>query len=52
MTYSDRSGHYRQDREGPFKQVISGMHSLHDRLKERIGPLIDDVGFRVPGRDH
>lgn len=44
-TYSDRSGHYRQDREGPFKQVISGMHSLHDRLKERIGPLIDDVGF-------
>lgn len=44
-TYSDRSGHYRQDREGPFKQVISGMHSMHDRLRERIGPLMDDVGF-------
>jgi hypothetical protein len=44
-TYSDRGGHYRQDREGPFKQVISGMHALHDRLRERIGPFMDDVGF-------
>lgn len=44
-TYSDRSGLFRQDREGPFKQVISGMYSLRARLKERIGASVDDIAF-------
>lgn len=44
-TYSDRSGHFRQDREGPFKQVISGMYALRDRLRQRFGAVIDDIAF-------
>lgn len=44
-TYSDHSGNFRQDSEGPFKQVISGMHALRDRLRSRMGPLIDDIRF-------
>jgi hypothetical protein len=44
-TYSDRSGHFRQDREGPFKQVIGGMYALRDRLRERIGVAVDDIRF-------
>lgn len=44
-TYSDNSGNFRQDAEGPFKQVISGMHALRDRLRARMGPVIDDVRF-------
>ncbi|MFJ4171665.1 NERD domain-containing protein [Paenarthrobacter sp. NPDC089714] len=44
-TYSDRSGHFRQDREGPFKQVTSGMYALRNRLRERLGVLVDDIAF-------
>ena len=44
-TYSDRSGHYRQDREGPFKQVSSGMYALRDRLKQRHGAAVEDIVF-------
>ncbi|MFE3317560.1 NERD domain-containing protein [Nocardia sp. NPDC059195] len=44
-TYSDRSGHHRQDREGPFKQVTSGMYALRDRLREQIGVAVDDIAF-------
>lgn len=44
-TYSDRSGHHRQDREGPFKQVTSGMYALRERLRERVGMVIEDVAF-------
>jgi hypothetical protein len=44
-TYSDNSGNFRQDAEGPFKQVISGMHALRDRLRGRMGSGIDDVRF-------
>ncbi|MEX5237106.1 NERD domain-containing protein [Kocuria arenosa] len=44
-TYSDRSGHFRQDREGPFKQVTSGMYALRDRLRQRLGGVIDDIAF-------
>lgn len=44
-TYSDRSGHHRQDREGPFKQVTSGMYALRDRLRKQVGVAIDDIAF-------
>jgi len=44
-TYSDRSGHFRQDREGPFKQVTSGMYALRDRLRQRLGAVIEDIAF-------
>ncbi|MBF6095725.1 NERD domain-containing protein [Nocardia cyriacigeorgica] len=44
-TYSDRSGHHRQDREGPFKQVSSGMYALRDRLRAQIGAAVDDIAF-------
>lgn len=44
-TYTDRSGHHRQDREGPFKQVTSGMYALRDRLRTHIGAAVDDVAF-------
>lgn len=44
-TYSDRSGHFRQDREGPFKQVTSGMYALRNRLREHLGVVVDDVAF-------
>ncbi len=44
-TYSDRSGNFRQDTEGPFKQVISGMYALRDRLRSRMGSVVDDVSF-------
>lgn len=44
-TYSDRSGHFRQDREGPFKQVTSGMYALRDRLRQRIGAVVEDIAF-------
>lgn len=53
-TYSDRSGHYRQDREGPFKQVISGMNALKGRLKQRHGAVVEDdilFGFLVVTTD-
>ncbi len=44
-TYSDRSGHFRQDREGPFRQVTSGMYALRDRLRQRVGAEVDGVAF-------
>lgn len=44
-TYSDRSGHFRQDREGPFKQVTSGMYALRKRLRERLGVVVDGIAF-------
>ena len=44
-TYSDRSGHLRHNREGPFKQVISGMYSLRHRLRQRIGNVVNDIAF-------
>lgn len=44
-TYSDRSGHLRQSREGPFKQVSSGMYALRDRLRQRLGRDADDLAF-------
>lgn len=44
-TYSDRSGHFRQDREGPFKQAMSGMYALRDRLRKHVGAVVDDVRF-------
>lgn len=44
-TYSDRSGHYRQDREGPFKQVTSGMYALRVRLEQRHGTAVEDIPF-------
>ncbi|CAN7328834.1 nuclease-related domain-containing DEAD/DEAH box helicase [Mycolicibacterium frederiksbergense] len=44
-TYQDRSGHHRQDREGPFEQVKTGMHALADRLKLRLGSETDDVAY-------
>ncbi|MEB3032091.1 nuclease-related domain-containing DEAD/DEAH box helicase [[Mycobacterium] nativiensis] len=44
-TYSDRSGHFRQDREGPFKQVISGMYALRDRLGQRLGAAAKDIAY-------
>ncbi len=44
-TYSDRAGHRRTSREGPFKQVQSAMYALRERLRERVGVAIDDVAF-------
>jgi len=44
-SYSDRSGNFRQDTEGPFKQVDSGMYALQGRLRDRMGSIIDDVRF-------
>ncbi len=44
-TYSDRAGHRRTSREGPFKQVQTAMYALRERLKERVGSEIDDVAF-------
>ncbi|WP_308161259.1 nuclease-related domain-containing DEAD/DEAH box helicase [Dietzia psychralcaliphila] len=44
-TYSDRAGHRRTSREGPFKQVQSAMYALRERLRGRLGPIIDDVAF-------
>lgn len=44
-TYSDRSGHHRTSREGPFKQVQTAMYALRDRLKQRHGQAIDDIAF-------
>ncbi|MGC4994169.1 NERD domain-containing protein [Nocardia salmonicida] len=44
-TYSDRSGHHRHNREGPFKQVNSGMYALRDRLRQQIGVAVDDIAF-------
>ena len=44
-TYSDRAGHRRTSREGPFKQVQTAMYALRKRLKERLGAEIDDVAF-------
>src|SRR3954463_8171015 len=34
-TYKDRSGHFRQSREGPFQQAASGMYALRNRLRQR-----------------
>lgn len=44
-TYSDRAGHHRTSREGPFLQVESGMYALRDRLKQRLGVIGDDLAF-------
>lgn len=44
-TYSDRAGHHRTSREGPFKQVQTAMYSLRERLRERLGQGIDDLAF-------
>ena len=44
-TYSDRSGHHRQDREGPFEQVKSGMFALSERLEQRLGNDVADIAF-------
>ncbi len=44
-TYSDRAGHRRTSREGPFKQVQSAMYALRERLTKRVGVAIDDVAF-------
>jgi len=44
-TYSDRAGHRRTSREGPFKQVQTAMYALRQRMKERLGVEIDDVAF-------
>ncbi|WP_146779101.1 nuclease-related domain-containing DEAD/DEAH box helicase [Actinomadura craniellae] len=44
-TYQDRAGHYRTSREGPFKQVQTGMFALRDRLRQRHGQAFDDVAF-------
>ncbi len=44
-TYSDRAGHRRTSREGPFKQVQTAMYALRERLKERLGVEIDHVAF-------
>lgn len=48
-TYSDRAGHHRTSREGPFKQVQSAMYALRDRLQERHGAAVAGlaVGFLV-----
>ncbi len=44
-TYSDRAGHRRTSREGPFKQVQTAMYALRERLRERLGVEVDDVAF-------
>ena len=44
-TYSDRAGHHRTSREGPFMQVESGMYALRDRLKQRLGVVGEDLAF-------
>ena len=44
-TYRDRAGHHRTSREGPFKQVQTGMFALSDRLRQRHGQAIDGVAF-------
>ncbi|MFC7958863.1 NERD domain-containing protein [Rhodococcoides kroppenstedtii] len=44
-TYSDRKGHRRTSREGPFKQVQTAMYALRKRLRERLGVKMDDVAF-------
>lgn len=37
-TYSDRAGHRRQSREGPFQQANSAMYALRQNLEERLAP--------------
>lgn len=44
-TYSDRAGHRRTSREGPFKQVQTAMYALRKRLTERLGADVGDVAF-------
>lgn len=44
-TYSDRAGHHRTSREGPFLQVESGMYALRNRLRQRLGVVGDDLAF-------
>ncbi|NMO53849.1 AAA family ATPase [Actinoplanes sp. TBRC 11911] len=45
-TYSDRGGHYRESREGPFGQASSAMYALRGRLEDRLPPhLLADVPF-------
>lgn len=44
-TYWDRAGHRRTSREGPFKQVESGMYALRRRLNERLGRVAGDIAF-------
>lgn len=36
-TYSDRKGHSRTSREGPFQQASSAMYALRSSLRERLG---------------
>ncbi len=44
--YSDRSGHYRESHEGPFKQVADGMYALRDRLRSRLkGDAVRRLAF-------
>jgi hypothetical protein len=44
-TYSDRAGHRRTSREGPFKQAQSGMYALRERLRDRLGGVVDHLAF-------
>lgn len=44
-SYTDRHGHHRTSREGPFMQVESGMYALRERLKERLGRIVEDLAF-------
>jgi hypothetical protein len=44
-TYSDRAGHHRTSREGPFLQVESGMYALRERLKQRLPVNGEDLAF-------
>lgn len=45
-TYSDRHGHSRTSREGPFQQANSAMYALRTMLEERLGARrVADVVF-------
>jgi Nuclease-related domain/AAA domain len=39
-TYSDRAGHHRESREGPFGQASSAMYALRRRLRDRLPPRV------------
>jgi hypothetical protein len=45
-TYSDRAGHLRTSREGPFQQANSAMYALRRSLEQRLPPRdLRDVPF-------
>ncbi|MCU7730919.1 NERD domain-containing protein/DEAD/DEAH box helicase [Actinoplanes sp. KI2] len=45
-TYSDRAGHRRTSREGPFHQANSAMYALRRNLEQRLAPhALADVPF-------